>query len=99
MNTTGDHAAGYRQGYEQADRDNTHARVALCEAISEAQIARADAHRDKDYRSARFWKQKADRWQANLDATTAARTRHTRTKEKRPTKREGAVLSTERRRR
>lgn len=54
-------------GYRQADLDNTQARAGLIEAIAEARREVADPHNHETTRA--YWKQKAERWQANLDAT------------------------------
>ncbi len=58
----------YLNGYEQADSDNSAARVALLEAITEARRAAAEAN-DKSTRG--FWMQKVRRWQKNLAETRA----------------------------
>jgi hypothetical protein len=54
-------------GYQQADLDNTQARAGLIEAIAEARREAADPDNHGSTRA--YWKQKAERWQANLDGT------------------------------
>lgn len=65
-------AHGYLAGYNQADADNSPARIAVIEAITEAKIAAGDASRIGLENIAAHWMQKAARWQECLDRTTRA---------------------------